>query len=174
MISQESTRSKRLSRPTYRKVLSLHEKEAATTKAEKAAQKEARTRAVKRKKAQLKTSQSQLPPIGVSDDELPVAVPPASAAEVEKTKKPAKPPTKPPRVELGYQLYAWVGDREVYSNAGQIIMATFNYADLCLKADAAACKFARENEAMLGERSSKGFFQSGKKTLFSKPLDDLE
>ena len=27
---------------------------------------------------------------------------------------------------------------------------------------------------MLGERSSKGFFRSGKKILFSKPLDDLE
>ena len=40
MISQESTRSKRLSRPTYRKVLSLREKEAAANKAEKAAQKE--------------------------------------------------------------------------------------------------------------------------------------
>ena len=53
-------------------------------------------------------------------------------------------------------------------------MATFNYADLCLKADAAAHKFTQENGAILGERSSKGFFQSRKKTLFSKPLDDLE
>ena len=178
MISQQSTRSKRLARPTYRKVLSLREKEAATTKAEKAAQKEARTRAVKRKKAQLKTSQSQLPSTGVSDDELPVVVPVVPAAEVEGTKKSAKPsakpPAKPPRVELGYQLYAYVGDREVYSNAGQIVMATFNYADLCLKADAAGRKFARENGATLGERSSKGFFRSGKETLFSKPLDDLE
>src|SRR5437763_17133470 len=53
-------------------------------------------------------------------------------------------------------------------------MATFNYADLCLKADTAGRKFARENGATLGERSSKGFFRSGKETLFSKPLDDLE
>ena len=145
-ISQQSTRSKRLSRPTYRKVLSLREKEAAANKTEKAAQKEARKRAEKRKKAQLETSQSQLPSIGVSDDDLPVVVPPVPAAGVVETKKStklsAKPPAKLPRVELGYQLYAWVGDREVYSNAGQIIIATFNYVDLCLKADAAARKFA--------------------------------
>src|SRR5205809_4335877 len=75
MISQQSTRSKRLSRPTYWKVLSLCEKEAAANKTEKAAQKEARKRAEKRKKAQLETSQSQLPSIGVSDDDLPGVVP---------------------------------------------------------------------------------------------------
>jgi hypothetical protein len=40
MIGQQSTRIRRLSRPIYRKVLSLREKEAAAIKAEKAAQKE--------------------------------------------------------------------------------------------------------------------------------------
>ena len=78
------------------------------------------------------------------------------------------------RVEIGYQLYAFVSDREVYSNAGQIIMTTFDYSSLCLKADAAARKFAHENGGELGERSSKGFLRSGKVMHYSKPLDNLE
>ena len=65
--------------------------------------------------------------------------------------------TKPVRIELGYQLYAYVDNRKVYSNAGQITIATFNYSEACLKADAKASKFVRQNRGKLGERSSKGF-----------------
>ena len=173
MTDQQRTSSKRVPRVNYRKVLSLREKEAVAIKAKKAMQKEARKRVDKRK-TQLGASQSQLPSIELFDDELPLVSSVPAAMRIKVAEEFTKPLAKPPRVELGYQLYAWVGDREVYSNAGQIVMATFNYANLCLKADAAACKFARENGGTLGERSSKGSFRSGKEILFSKPLDDLE
>ena len=142
MTGQQSIRSKRVSRPTYRKVLSLREKEAIANKAKKAVQKEARTRVDKRKKTQLGASQSQLPSIELFDDELPLVSSVPAAMRIKAAEEFTKPLTNPPRVKLEYQLYAWVGDREVYSNDGQIVMVTFNYANLCLKTDAIACKFA--------------------------------
>jgi hypothetical protein len=153
MKSKKGSKDERISRSGYRRVLALHEKAAVTKKAEKASQKEARKRADTMRKAQLATPQrAQVQSaIELSDTELPVV-----------------------RVELGYQLYAYVGDRKVYSNAGQITMATFNYSEICLKADAEASKFARQNGGELGERSSEGFLRTGKITHYNKPLDDLE
>ena len=77
-------------------------------------------------------------------------------------------------LKLDIQLYAYVGDRKVYSNAGQIVIAAFNYAAICLKADAEACKFARQNGGELGERCLEGYLQSRKVTHYNKLLDNLE
>jgi hypothetical protein len=170
MKSKKGSKDERISRSGYRRVLALHEKAAVTKKAEKASQKEARKRADTMRKAQLATPQrAQVQSaIELSDTELPV-VPPIPANQNITANV-----TKPVRVELGYQLYAYVGDRKVYSNAGQITMATFNYSEICLKADAEASKFARQNGGELGERSSEGFLRTGKITHYNKPLDDLE
>src|SRR5436190_8045825 len=170
MMRNKGNKGEQASRSSYRRVLTLHEKEATAKKVEKASQKEARKRADTMRKAQLATPQhAQVQPaIELSDNELPI-VPslPANhniAANI----------MKPVRVELGYQLYAYVGDRKVYSNAGQITMATFNYSKICLKADAEACKFAHQNGGELGKRSSEGFLRTGKITHYNKPLDNLE
>jgi hypothetical protein len=179
MVSLQSNKDKRVSRPTYRKVLSIREKEAAAKKKEKAGQQEARKKLQAAKKAQ-----AQLPAVELVDDNdddndngddgLPAvvpALPPASTLQ-----KPARvtKPAKPARVELSYQLGAFVIEKEVYVNAGMITMASFDYNSLCLKADDAARKFTRQNSLELGERSSIAFLRSGKQTRFSKPLENLE
>ena len=139
-------------------------------------QKEARKRLKTRKKARHATPQParvQLPSIELSDiNDMPTVV--SSPLPIPGIKRTAVRPAKYTQVEIGYQLYAFVSDREVYSNAGQIIMTTFDYSSLCLKANAATRKFAHENGGELGKRSSKGFLQSRKATHYSKPLDDLE
>jgi hypothetical protein len=146
MVSLQSNKDKRVSRPTYRKVLSIREKEAAAKKKEKAGQQEARKKLQAAKKAQ-----AQLPVVELVDDDdddndngddgLPavvLALPPVSTLQ-----KPARvtKPAKPARVELSYQLGAFVMEKEVYINAGMITIALFDYNSLCLKADDAARKF---------------------------------
>ena len=63
MVSLRSNKDKRISQPTYRKVLSICEKEAAVKKKEKAAQNEARKKLQAAKKAQ-----AQLPAVELVDD----------------------------------------------------------------------------------------------------------
>ena len=63
MVSLRSNKDKRISRLTYRKVLSICEKEATAKKKEKAAQNEARKKLQAAKKAQ-----AQLPAVELVDD----------------------------------------------------------------------------------------------------------
>ena len=106
------------------------------------------------RKAQLATPQraQAQSAIELSNNELPVV--PSIPANRNITAN----VTKLVRVELGYQLYAYVGDRKVYSNARQITIATFNYSKTCLKANTEASKFACQNGGELSKRSSKSFF----------------
>src|SRR2546421_327859 len=139
MVSLRSNEDKRVSRPTYRKVLSIREKEAAVKKKEKAAQQEARKKLQAAKKAQ-----AQLPAVEVVDeddgdddngDELPIVVPVLPPVSTLQKRARATIPAKPARVELSYQLGAFVIEKEVYVNANMITIASFDYNSLCLKAD---------------------------------------
>src|SRR5204863_7832321 len=120
MVSLQSNKDKRISRPTYRKVLSIREKEAAAKKKEKAAQNEARKKLQAAKKAQ-----AQLPAVelvddndgdGNDDDGLPV-IPVLPLVSTLQKRAQATIPAKPAQVELSYQLGAFVMEKEVYVNA---------------------------------------------------------
>jgi hypothetical protein len=175
-VSLQSNKDKRVSRPTYRKVLSIREKEAAVKKNEKTTQKEARKKLQAAKKAQ-----AQLPAVELvnNDDEndndgLPIVVPVLSPVSTLLKQARATIPAKPARVELSYQLGAFVIEKEVYINTGIITIALFDYNFLYLKADNTARKFTWQNSLELGKRLSIVFLRSGKQTCFTKLLENLE
>jgi hypothetical protein len=174
MVSLRSSTDKQISRPSYRKVLSVREKEAAAKKTEKTTQKEARRKLQAAKKAQAQLLAIELVDDNNDSNNNPVAAPVPSLVPVIQKQARVTIPTRPAWTELLYQLGAFVKEKEVYINTGMITIASFDYNSLYLKADDAARKFCRQNSLELGERSSIAFLKSGKQTCFSKPLESLE